>query len=124
MTTTNSYASDSLRLEVSEDAAAITMGWFGKSTMRKPGDFLTPILTDVLKRGTGSGRRVVMDFRTLQYMNSSTITPVIRALEQTRRGTGQLSIIYRRGLKWQELSFTALRIFETADGRIEIRGAE
>jgi hypothetical protein len=124
MSATQSYTSDSLRVEVSEDPGAITMGWFGKSTMRKPGDFLTPIITDLLKRGAESGRRVVLDFRSLQYMNSSTITPVIRALEQTRRGTGRMSVLFRADLKWQHLSFTALKIFETTDARIEIKGAE
>ncbi len=124
MAATQSYTSDALRVEISEDAQNLTMGWFGKSTMRKPGDFLTPILTDLMRRGSESGRRIVMDFRKLQYMNSSTITPIIRAREQTRRGTGSMTIVFRQDLKWQHLSFSALKIFETPDARIEIQGAE
>ncbi len=124
MAATQSYASDSLRVEIAEEPDAITMEWFGKSTMRKPADFLNPILTDLLRRSAESGKRLVLDFRTLQYMNSSTITPVIRALEQTRRGSGRMSVVYRQSLKWQHLSFSALKIFETPDARIEIRGAE
>ena len=89
--------------------------------MRKPADFLAPILADVLKHGTESGRRIVLDFRTLQYMNSSTITPVIRVLERIRRGQGRLSVLYLQSLRWQHLSFSALKLFETPDGRIEIK---
>ena len=124
MAAPQSYTNDSLRIDMSEDADTLTMGWFGKSTMRKPGDFLTPIIADLLKRGAESGRRIVMDFRSLQYMNSSTVTPVIRALEQVRRGTGRMSVLFRPDLKWQHLSFSALKIFETPDARIEIKGVE
>jgi hypothetical protein len=124
MTDTHSYTHDSLRVEIAEETDTITMRWFGKSTMRKPGDFLAPILADILKRGNEGGKRIVLDFRALQYMNSSTITPVIRVLEQTRRGTGRVSVLYRQALKWQHLSFSALKIFETPDARIELRGAE
>ncbi len=119
-----SFTADSLRVTIAEDPESITMGWFGKSTMRRPGDFLTPILADLLKRAAESSRRIVLDFRSLQYMNSSTITPVIRALEQTRRGTGRIRVLYRQDVKWQQLSFSALKIFETPDARIEITGAE
>lgn len=124
MTDTQSFTHDSLRVDIAEEAESITMRWFGKSTMRKPGDFLAPILAEVLKRGNESGKRIVLDFRTLQYMNSSTITPVIRLLEQARRGTGRMSVLYRQDLKWQHLSFSALKIFETPDARIELKGAE
>lgn len=124
MAATQSFTAESLRIEIAEEPDAITMGWFGKSTMRKPGDFLTPIIADLLKRAAESRKRIVLDFSTLQYMNSSTITPVIRALEQTRQGSGRMSVVYRLSVKWQHLSFSALKIFETPDGRIEIRGAE
>ncbi len=124
MADTLSFTSDSLRVEITEDADSLTMRWLGKSTMRRPGEFLAPLLADLLKRGSESGKRIVLDFRALQYMNSSTITPVIRILEQMRRGTGRMSVLYRQAMKWQHLSFSALKIFETPDARIEIRGAE
>jgi hypothetical protein len=121
MAATQSFTNDALRIEVEEGTDEIVMRWYGKSTMRKPADFLAPILADILKRGGDGARRIVLDFRPLQYMNSSTITPVIRILEQTRRGQGRMSVLYLQALRWQHLSFSALKIFETPDARIEIK---
>ena len=65
----------------------------------------------------------MLDFQALEYMNSSTITPVIRVLNEAKKGQGRLLVLYKKAAKWQELSFSALTIFETDDKRIEIRGA-
>ncbi len=56
-------------------------------------------------------------------MNSSTITPVIRLLHEAKRGGARVTILYKQTLRWQELSFSALTIFQTDDERIQIRGA-
>jgi hypothetical protein len=65
---------------------------------------------------------MMLDFRGLSYMNSSTLTPIIKILERARVGDGRVTIAYSRSQKWQEVSFSALVIFQTKDGRIEIRG--
>ena len=63
-----------------------------------------------------------MDFRELDYMNSSTITPIIKVLERAKNGKAQITILYKNSLKWQELNFTALEIFGTDDDRLKIKG--
>jgi hypothetical protein len=52
------------------------------------------------------------------------MTPVIKVLEQARVGDGMVTVMYSKTLKWQDISFSALVIFQTPDGRIEIQGAE
>jgi len=64
-----------------------------------------------------------MNFLKLEYMNSSTITPIIRMLESTKKSTENISILYDKSKKWQDLCFTALKIFETKDSRIKITGS-
>jgi hypothetical protein len=119
---TKIYKNEGLTLEVREDERAIDVSWIGKSTAREPGTFLSPILTDVLKQSKAANAAISMDFRQLEYMNSSTITPVIRMLNEAKRGDTRVAILYQDKLRWQELSFSALRIFQTDDKRIEIRG--
>jgi hypothetical protein len=55
-------------------------------------------------------------------MNSSTITPVIKILERAKRGETQIEVVYQKSLKWQDLIFSALEIFQTNDRRVEIKG--
>ena len=122
MAKTNTYRSNQLMIEVKESTDAISVCWKGKSTDRKPGKFIVPILVNIMKKSGDKKRRIIFDFRELDYMNSSTITPIIKVLERAKKGKAQISIFFEKKLKWQNVIFTALEIFQTKDGRIEIKG--
>jgi hypothetical protein len=124
METAQTYTNDQLRLEISVDDESITVRFHGKSMLRDPNDFLMPILIRTLSEANAQKKRILLDFRSLAYMNSSTLTPVIKVLEQARIGEGMVTVLYRKTLKWQDISFSALVIFRTPDGRIEIQGGE
>ena len=117
-----SFVSNLLKVEVKETIDAIVANWTGKSVDRNPSKFITPILVDLLKRSNEVKKRFILDFQKLDYMNSSTITPIIKILERAKKGNGQITVIYNKLLKWQDLSFSALKIFQTKDRRVEIRG--
>ena len=118
------FESGLLKLVVMENSDAINVDWKGKSTERNPGSFLTPILLKVLKDSSDTDKRIVMDFRELQYMNSSTITPIIKILERVKKSNKHLTVLYDKSLKWQELNFSAIEIFQTKDQRIQIKGID
>jgi len=117
-----SYSNDLLKLEVREDLDCIDIKWTGKSVTRKPAQFITPILVDVLKKSSDEDKRIVLDFTKLEYMNSSTITPIIKILERAKRGANRVTVLYEKAKKWQDLSFSALMIFQTKDNRVSIQG--
>jgi hypothetical protein len=54
-------------------------------------------------------------------MNSSTVTPIVKQIEKARQSKRKLEIHYKSNLKWQELSFSALRVF-LVPGLIEVKG--
>ena len=116
------YSNNLLKIEIEENNDSLIAKWTGKSTDREPGKFITPILMDTIKDASDRNLRVVMDFRELSYMNSSTITPLIKILERAKRGDTQISVLYNKALHWQSLSFSALEIFTTKDQRVEIIG--
>ena len=116
------FSNKELQLDVRYEDAATRVVWTGRSTARDPGSFIAPVLAEALKLGGEASKPVLIDFRQLEYMNSSTITPVIRVLHEARKGQQSVAILYQKELKWQELSFSALAIFQTDDKRIEIRG--
>jgi hypothetical protein len=76
----------------------------------------------VTEMASTMNKRITMDFQGLSYLNSSTITPIIKILERAKKGMTKITIIYRKSLKWQELNFTALEVFRTEDNRLEIKG--
>ncbi|HEY9593450.1 MAG TPA: hypothetical protein VHE79_03175 [Spirochaetia bacterium] len=119
-----SYRNNQLQIDVARDEGSIVLQFHGKSMLRDPNEFVMPILLKTLGEAIGENKRVVMDFRQLLYMNSSTLTPVIKILERARVGKGEITVSYRKALKWQDISFSALTIFQTPDQRITIEGSE
>jgi hypothetical protein len=116
------YVRGELTLELSDAPHELRLVWLGKSNDREPGHFLVPVLTEALERARAAGVRLVMDFTGLEYMNSSTFTPVVKALDESRRHNVGVVLEYSLSRKWQALSFSALRTFETLDGRIKVNG--
>ncbi|MFC1543164.1 hypothetical protein ACFL4K_01335 [Candidatus Neomarinimicrobiota bacterium] len=116
------YTQRMLTIEVAEGDHTINAVWRGKSIDREPGKFIMPILTRMVKTSISKNKRVTLDFREIDYMNSSTITPIIKILERAKRGSTQITVFYDKSLKWQDLIFSALTIFTTKDHRVEIQG--
>jgi len=118
------YTDSLLSISVTEDEEAINAAWSGKSIAREPGKFITPLLMRLTKRCSDTDKRLMLDFRRIEFMNSSTITPVIKVLERAKRGSSRLTVIYESESKWQELIFSALTIFSTDDGQVLLKGSD
>lgn len=116
------FVQGELTLELAETPSELRLTWLGRSSDREPSHFLVPVLTEALERARAAGLPLVMDFSALEYMNSSTFTPVVKALDESRRLSVSVVLEYSTSRKWQALSFSALRTFETLDGRIKVNG--
>lgn len=116
------FREDTLTLELREEEGAVYVVWTGRSTGREPGPFIVPVLTRAIDLVRETNKPLILDFQNISFMNSSTLTPIIRLLDRARRTVSTVRILYKRELKWQELNFTALEVFQTPDHRIEIRG--
>jgi len=120
---TEKFASHFLTLEKIVGDTSITIRFIGKSNERNPSKFISPILSDVLHQSDSGDKEIILDFKELEYMNSSTITPILKILDKaTREKNYRITIAYRQSLKWQDLSFSALKIFELKDNKIKIIG--
>ena len=116
------FTNNSLTIQVVEHEDSIEVKWEGKSVDREPSVFISPILIKVLEMASDLNKRIIMDFQSMSYMNSSTITPIIKILDRAKKGMTKITIFYQKSLKWQELNFSALKIFKTKDNRLEIKG--
>ena len=116
------FVDKSLTLGVENAADVVRVVWSGKSNSREPERFLAPILQGALQMAGAGARKVVLDFTGLEYMNSSTFSPLVKMLGDAATGGHRVEVEFSQSRKWQALSFSALKAFETADGRIVIRG--
>ena len=111
-----------LALELTRAATELRVTWLGKSADREPGRFLVPVLAEAIELARSAGVSLILDFRALEYMNSSTFTPVVKAVGDARKAGVPVVLEYSLERKWQALSFSALRTFETLDGRVQVQG--
>lgn len=124
MTSTERFSEGALSIQEAKTEATLTLLFQGKSIVRNANDTLLPVLLDAMAQADQHGLRLVLDFRGLSYMNSSSFAPIIKVLEKARLGQTPVTTLYSREQKWQEVSFSALTIFQTQDGRITITGAD
>jgi anti-anti-sigma factor len=117
-----SHEQGALAIDVAERGDALVLAWRGRSDAREPGRFLVPVLDAAFERARAGTLRLVLDFTAVEYMNSSTFTPIVKLVAQARAAGVRLALEYAVALSWQALSFSALRTFETRDGRITVSG--
>lgn len=86
--------------------------WSGECDFRNPAEVLTPALTSYaqsLKEGP-----VVLDFRGLVFMNSSSVTPIL-AFVKSLCGRGiPVHLIYNSDVSWQRITASSMRTIATA----------
>jgi anti-anti-sigma regulatory factor len=79
----NYYVQGKLRINICYNDKNIILEWLGKSIDRNPEDFITPVLTTTKSAGSIE-IRYILDFRKLQFMNSSTVAPLVQFLEECK----------------------------------------
>jgi hypothetical protein len=99
----------------------IRLVWTGKSNDRTPGRVLDPFLNGVVEEAAEQGAGVEMRFERLDHFNSSTITSLIGLVQKAQRRSVRLLLSFDKTVKWQKLSFDALRVLAKGDGLLEIR---
>jgi hypothetical protein len=115
-----------LRIEAmpmgAEAASSVQLLWRGKSNNRHPSEALAPYFREAL--ATAGTRKVPIElhFEKLEHFNSSTITSIIQLIQDSRARSIKLILVYDQALKWQKLSFDALRVF-ARDDLLELRAA-
>ncbi|MEX0623413.1 hypothetical protein [Saccharospirillum sp.] len=116
------FSDGTLKIDKQTSDDEVILNLSGKSIIRDSMDTLLPIFKASLEEAVSADKRLVLDFRPVSYMNSSSFAPVIKVLEKARTGKAHLAVLYNGNEKWQETSFSAMTIFKTVDGRISIDG--
>jgi hypothetical protein len=109
-----------------EDAAArgfLALYWQGKSGDRHPERVLEPFFLQALAEAQQRKLGLEMHFEKLVHFNSSTIGYLIQLIQETRRRSLPLVLVFDHGLMWQKLSFDALRVFAKDNSLLQLRVA-
>jgi hypothetical protein len=101
-----------LTIQASESTAApLQLRLRGRSSDRHPEHVLGPYFASALTAAADKRVPLELHFEELDYFNSSTITALIQLIQEARAKGIQLTYVYNPALKWQKLSFDALKVF-------------
>jgi hypothetical protein len=112
-----------LRIDVVEEKGLLRCDWRGRSVEREADLTLRPFFDRLIARAHELGATLEMHFEELDYFNSSTIGALITFIQKARRQKVHLRMVYAGTIKWQTLSFDALRMFERGDQLFELKAA-
>lgn len=110
---------DSLQILVKEGAETVIQ-WQGTSTAREPASIINPYIDKIVPYL--KNKKVRIDFTKLRYMNSSTVTPIIRLIRLFDTEGIKTTVVYDKTSKWQQASFKALETLAQMLGNIDVFG--
>jgi len=116
-----SLVTGNLRIDarVGRPTGTIQLLWMGRSNDRDPALALQPYFSQVLASASAGHVPVELHFERLEHFNSSTITSIIKLVEDARRGGVKLTVLYDKDVRWQRMSLEPLRVF--ANDLFELR---
>lgn len=101
---------DELLIEVDErQPGLLVLNWLGRSASRSPGALLHPWFEQLFAGARERSAAVEMRFERLEHFNSSTIAVLIQLINSAQDRRIKMTVRYDAKLRWQTLSFDALR---------------
>lgn len=101
------FTSDRLIIRRVAAMQQVTLSWSGECDFQKSTETLGPIL-DGLSREL-EGRQLVLDFRALRFMNSSSVTPILAMIKGVCSKGTSVHLIYNANLSWQRSMASSMR---------------
>ena len=94
---------DKLTIIVTEEKNSVSIDWEGLCDLKNPGQILKDFFFKIFDAYTG--KKLIMSFINLKYVNSSTISPIIALLRKLNELKISSTVIYDKTCFWQEISF-------------------
>jgi hypothetical protein len=110
-----------LKISVSISSANIKLNWLGRSIGREPSQLLRPFF-EALDPYIIRTRDLEIDFRNFEFMNSSTIKPILTFVQNASKSARAVSVKYDATKPWQRLSFGLLRAVARTWENVTVEG--
>lgn len=118
------FSSDRLVISYATTPSRYTLFWRGECDFRDPSEALGPTLRGVLPELRE--RRLVLDFRGLNFMNSSSVSPILMFIKAACSRGIPVHLIYNVNLSWQRTTASSMRALSRSlrNLSVELQGAQ
>lgn len=104
--------SEELTATVTTLNGKVSIVFEGKSDRQDPRKIISPWSEKLVPSLTG--QHVDVDFRELNYLNSSSFMPIFKLLSDAREVAEEVHVHYDGSVNWQRLSFASLETISKA----------
>ncbi len=111
-----------LEIVPKEEGDAIKFNWLGVSENKDLIPYLEPYYNKVLT--DSSPKKIILDFRTLKSMNSSTVPAIIDWAKKFGENNVEVKIYYNKASNWQKTSFRLLGTISTSLKNVSVEAIE
>lgn len=111
---------ESLKIEARYDVQPALVVWSGSIDVRDPAQLINPFVDKMVSRL--AGHSCTVDFRKLEYMNSSSVTPILRMVKAFAENHITAEVQYSVNVEWQRASFRALNAIAMRLTGIKVTG--
>lgn len=115
------FQSGELKVHVVVTRSSVRLSWLGRSVERDPAKALSPFFGTV-ESHLQADRSVELDFRNLEFMNSSTVKPILTFCASASTKVRAVSVRYDSQKTWQRLSFGLLKALSTSWTNVTVEG--
>jgi len=98
-----------------------TVTWLGSSDARNPSEFLNPLAETIVEEMRGA--TVTVDFRKLEFMNSSTVSPIINLIRKLEANSIDARVIFVDG-NWQRPHLRCMKTITRAFKHVKVNGSD
>ena len=116
-----SFESGTLAIRVDAQFGKLKLTWAGQSVARDPSTVLKPFFESLGRYGSKT-RDLEIDFRGLEYMNSSTLKPILSFVQAASTEFRSVCVRYDSQKSWQRLSFKLLQALAGSWQNVKIEG--
>lgn len=116
-----SFESGELSIQVELQPSRLRLVWLGQSVARDPSMVLKPFF-EGLGSYVSKTRDVELDFRKFDYMNSSTLKPILTFVQRASVEYRNVVVRYDSQKNWQRLSFKLLQALSNTWPNVSIEG--
>ena len=116
-----SFKSGELAIGVELTMSMLKLSWRGRSVARDPAEVLKPFF-ETLGAHFDKQRDVELDFREFEYMNSSTLKPILAFVQTASGAVRSVQVKYDAKKNWQRLSFKLLQAVSSTWPNVTVLG--
>ena len=98
---------DNFEIKITEQLDKVKVQWLGRRESRNPAEILNPYFDNMINQL--NGKSITIDYTLLEFMNSSTVPPIIKFIKACSLGGINTVVNYSKDLEWQNASFKPLQ---------------